>query len=61
MSKLKGIIYGTQALFRWSSAYPNGRLIVVGSVMFALLVLAKKYPRIYPRDQPAQTFCRDES
>jgi hypothetical protein len=30
-----GIIYGTKALFRWSSAYPNARLLVVGIAMMA--------------------------
>jgi hypothetical protein len=37
MGKPMGIIYGTLALFRWSSAYPNARLIVVGIVMAAPL------------------------
>src|SRR6266481_916806 len=35
MALKRGIIYGTRALFEWSSAYPNGRLIVVGLLMFA--------------------------
>jgi hypothetical protein len=37
MALKRGIIYGTHALFRRSSAYPNGRLIVLG--MFLAVVL----------------------
>jgi hypothetical protein len=37
MGTPRGIIYGMQAFLCWSSGYPNARLIVLGSFMFAVL------------------------
>ena len=37
MSARRGIIYGTLAVVRRSSAYPNVRLLVIGALLFAIL------------------------
>lgn len=39
MGKPRGLIYGMRALFHWSSRYPNARLVILGSLMFAVVPL----------------------